>query len=396
MLRVYMDANATTPLLPEVVEAMRPYWMEHFGNASSIHMHGQAAHRAVDQARETLAQFFNCREAEVVFNSGGTEGDNAAIFGLLRPGDHLITTSIEHSAVLQVAERVAARGVEVTFVGPRSSGLIDPVDIQQAVRTPHASKPNTRLISVMLANNETGVLQPVEEIGKIAAEHRAFFHIDAVQGAGKVLFDVKRFGCHLATISAHKMHGPKGVGAMYVRRGTPIEPLLVGGSHERRQRAGTENVPGIVGLGKAAELAMESLEDGTIERLAALRDRLEAGILELPGTHVNGGWDGDKKVPRTANTTNISFEQVEGEAMVIALDLKGVAVSGGSACHSGSTEPSHVLMAMGLDKNAARASLRFSLLKTATDADVDHVLKVVPEAVERLRALSPVAAGTAG
>jgi cysteine desulfurase len=387
LFRVYMDANATTPLLPEVMEAMRPYWMEQFGNASSIHIHGQAAHRAVDHARETLAQFFNCREAEVVFNSGGTEGDNTAIFGLLHPGDHFITTSIEHSAVLQAANRVAERGVEVTFVAPLPSGLMDPMDIERAI------KPNTRLISMMLANNETGVLQPVEEVGKIAAAARAFFHIDAVQGAGKVEFDVKRFGCHLCSISAHKMYGPKGMGAMYVRRGTPIEPMMVGGSHERRQRAGTENVPGIVGLGKAAELAMESLADGTIEKLAGLRDRLEAGILELPGTRVNGGWGGDKKVPRTANTTNIAFEQVEGEAMVIALDLKGVAVSGGSACHSGSTEPSHVLMAMGLDKNAARASLRFSLMKTAIDADVDHVLKVVPEAVERLRALSPVAAG---
>jgi cysteine desulfurase len=376
------------------MEAMRPYWMEQFGNASSIHIHGQAAHRAVDHARETLAQFFNCREAEVVFNSGGTEGDNTATFGLLKAGDHFITTSIEHSAVLQAAERVVARGVEVTFVGPDTSGLIDPMEIESAV------KPNTRLISVMLANNETGVVQPVEEIGRIAAAGRIFFHIDAVQGAGKVRFDVKRFGCHLCSISAHKMHGPKGVGAMYVRRGTPIEALMVGGNHERRQRAGTENVPGIVGLGKAAELAMESLEDGTIERLAGLRDRLEAGILELPGTRVNGGWDTSsdeaKPVPRTANTTNIAFDQVEGEAMVIALDLKGVAVSGGSACHSGSTEPSHVLMAMGLDKNAARASLRFSLMRTATNADVDQVLKVVPEAVERLRALSPVAAGTAG
>jgi cysteine desulfurase len=348
----------------------------------------------VDRARETLARFFNCREAEVVFNSGGTEGDNTAIFGLLRPGDHFITTSIEHSAVLRASDRVAQQGVEVTFVGPQPSGLIDPMEILRAI------KPNTRLISVMLANNETGVVQPVEEIGKIAADRGAFFHIDAVQGAGKVGFDMRRFGCHLFSISAHKMHGPKGVGAMYVRRGTPIEPMMVGGSHERRQRAGTENVPGIVGLGKAAELAMESLEDGTIDRLAGLRDRLEAGVLELPGTRVNGGWarssNGDKRVPRTANTTNISFEQVEGEALVIALDLKGVAVSGGSACHSGSTEPSHVLMAMGLDKNAARASLRFSLMKTATDADVDHVLRVVPEAVEHLRALSPVAAGTAG
>ena len=440
MRRTYMDANATTPLLPEVLEAMRPYWMEHFGNASSIHLHGQHAHRAVDQARETMAEFFNCHAAEVVFNSGGTEGDNTAIFGLLHPGDHFITTSIEHSAVLQAAHRLARDGVETTFVAPSPSGLIDPNDIRRAIR------PETRLISVMLANNETGVLQPVEEIGKLAADHGAFFHIDAVQGAGKVVFDVKRFGCHLLSISAHKMHGPKGVGAMFVRRGTPIEPLLVGGSHERRRRAGTENVPGIVGLAKAAELAMHSLQDGTIDRLAALRDRLEAGVLQIPGTGVNGalltdchpgqaqlsapegqcenspgqaqrspGKDADidlaprrgaansfvypestNPIPRVANTTNIWFDQLEGEALVIALDLKGVAVSGGSACHSGATEPSHVLMAMGLDKTRARASLRFSLLKTATDADVDHVLQVIAEAVENLRELSPVAAGTLG
>ena len=392
MRRVYADANATTPLLPEVVEAMRPYWMEHFGNASSIHLDGQQARAAVDRARETMAAFFNCHAAEVVFNSGGTEGDNTAIFGLLRPGDHFITTSIEHSAILQAAHRMADRGVEVTFVAPQPSGLIDPADILRAIR------PETRLISVMLANNETGVLQPVEEIGKIAAEAGVFFHIDAVQGAGKVEFDVRRFGCHLCSISAHKMHGPKGIGAMFVRRGTPIEPLLVGGSHERRQRAGTENVPGIVGLAKAAELAMHSLEDGTIPRLAALRDRLEAEILRIPGTGVNGasGTAEIRPVPRVANTTNIWFDQLEGEALVIALDLKGVSVSGGSACHSGATEPSHVLMAMGLNKTRARASLRFSLLKTATDADIDHILQVVPEAVEHLRALSPVAAGTLG
>jgi len=390
MPRAYMDANATTPLLPEVMEAMRPYWMERFGNASSIHLDGQQAHAAVDRARETMAAFFNCHAAEVVFNSGGTEGDNTAIFGLLRPGDHFITTSIEHSAILRAADRMAQHGVDTTFVDPAANGLIDPADIQRAIR------PQTRLISVMLANNETGVLQPIEEIGRIAADTGVFFHIDAVQGAGKVVFDVRRFGCHLLSISAHKMHGPKGVGAMFVRRGTPIDPLLVGGSHERRQRAGTENVPGIVGVAKAAELAMASLEDGTIGRLAALRDRLEAGILALPGTGVNGAWDGDKPVPRAANTTNIWFDQLEGEALVIALDLKGVSVSGGSACHSGATEPSHVLMAMGLNKTRARASLRFSLLKTATAVDVDYVLKVVPEAVEHLRALSPVAAGTLG
>jgi cysteine desulfurase len=432
-----MDANATTPLLPEVMEAMRPYWMERFGNASSIHLAGQQARAAVDRARDTMAEFFNCHAAEVVFNSGGTEGDNAALFGLLRPGDHFVTTSIEHSAILEAARRLADKGVEVTYVAPQPSGLIDPEEIRRALC------PETRLISVMLANNETGVLQPVEAIGQIARAVGVFFHIDAVQGAGKVSLDVRRFGCHLCSISAHKMHGPKGIGAMFVRRGTPIEPLVVGGSHERRQRAGTENVPGIVGFAKAAELAMESFEDGTIPRLAKLRDRLESGLLQIPGTGVNGSvisqmvgvpsmprtcscgkggnprtstgflhmdgcasaggpgpdsrtWESTNPVPRVANTTNIWFDQLEGEALVIALDLKGVAVSGGSACHSGATEPSHVLMAMGLDKTRARASLRFSLLKTATEVDVDYVLQVVPEAVERLRALSAVASGTAG
>jgi cysteine desulfurase len=441
MRRVYMDANATTPLLPEVVEAMHPYWMEHFGNASSIHLHGQQARRGVDQARETLAEFFNCHDAEVVFNSGGTEGDNTAVFGLLRPDDHFITTSIEHSAVIQAANKVADRGVETTFVAPLPNGLIDPAAIQRAIQ------PNTRLISVMLANNETGVIQPVEQIGKIAADAGVFFHIDAVQAAGKIPIDVRKIGCHLLSISGHKMHAPKGVGAMFVRKGTPVESLLVGGSHERRRRAGTENVAGIVGLGKAAELAMKSLEDGTIDRVSKLRDRLEAEILRLPGTGVNGAqtsgagvgagapgpshlgtrdsitlgapgpshsgtrdsitlgapgpshlgtWDSTNLVPRAANTTNIWFANLEGEALVISLDLKGVAVSGGSACHSGATEPSHVLMAMGLDKTRARASLRFSLLKTATDADVDYMLQVVPDAVERLRAVSPVEAGTLG
>jgi cysteine desulfurase len=389
MRRVYMDANATTPLLPEVMEAMRPYWLDHFGNASSIHLHGQEARKAVDRARETLAEFFNCHDAEVVFNSGGTEGDNTAIFGLLHPGDHFITTSIEHSAILEASRRMAHHGVETTFVPPLPNGLIDANDILRAIR------PQTRLISVMLANNETGVVQPVVHIGRIAAETGVFFHIDAVQGAGKIPIDVRKIGCHLLSISAHKMFGPKGVGAMFVRRGTPVESLLVGGSHERRRRAGTENVAGIVGLAKAAELAMHSLEDGTIDRLSGLRHKLETEILKISGTGVNGSDDG-KYVPRVANTSNIWFDQLEGEALVIALDLKGVAVSGGSACHSGATEPSHVLMAMGLDKARARASLRFSLLKTATEADVDYVLGVVPEAVERLRALSPVEAGTLG
>jgi len=389
MRRVYMDANATTPLLPEVMEAMRPYWMEHFGNASSIHLHGQQARKAVDQARATLAEFFNCHDAEVVFNSGGTEGDNTAIFGLLHPGDHFITTSIEHSAILEASKRMAHHGVETTFVPPLPNGLIDPNDILRAIR------PQTRLISVMLANNETGVIQPVEQIGKIAADTGVFFHIDGVQGAGKIQIDVRKIGCHLFSISAHKMHGPKGVGAMFVRRGTPVESLLVGGSHERRRRAGTENVAGIVGLGKAAELAMHSLDDGTIDRMGGLRHKLETELLKISGTGVNGS-DDRQYVPRVANTTNIWFDQLEGEALVIALDLKGVAVSGGSSCHAGATEPSHVLMAMGLEKPRARASLHFSLLKTVTEADVDYVLGIVPEAVERLRALSPVEAGTLG
>jgi cysteine desulfurase len=387
MRRVYMDANATTPLLPEVVEAMRPFWSEQFGNASSIHLDGQKARNAIELARETVAEFFNCHPAEVIFNSGGTEGDNTAIFGMLRPGDHFVTTAIEHSAVLQTAEHLKKFGVETTFVAPRSNGLIDPSDISQAIR------PSTRLVSVMLANNETGVRQPVEEIGRIAADANVFFHIDAVQGAGKIPMDMRSFGCHLLSISAHKMHGPKGVGALYVRRGTPLEPLLVGGSHEHRRRAGTENVPGIVGFGRAVELAMHSLEDGTFVRLAALRDRLQAGVLQIPGTGLNGAQDG-LPVHRVSNTTNIWFDHLEGEALVIALDLKGIAVSGGSACRSGATLPSHVLLAMGLDKARARASLRLSLLKTATEADVDFVLSVLPEAVEHLRAIAPVAAGT--
>jgi cysteine desulfurase len=391
MRRVYMDANSTTPLLPEVMEAMRPYWMEHFGNASSIHQNGQQARTAVDRARETVAELFNCHDAEVVFNSGGTEGDNTALFGLLHPGDHLITTSIEHSAILAAAERLAHRGVTTTFVAPDASGLIDPMDILRAV------KPETRLISVMLANNETGVIQPVEEIGRIANQVGAFFHIDAVQGAGKIPIDVRRIGCHVVTISGHKMHAPKGVGAMFLRRGTPLDALLVGGSHERRRRAGTENVPGIVALAKAAELAMHSLADGTIDRMAALRDRLEAGILAaIPGTGVNGAGAAGQAVPRAANTSNIWFDNLEGEALVIALDLKGLSVSGGSACHSGATEPSHVLMAMGLDKTRARASLRFSLLKTVTSDDIDYALAIVTTAVGRLRELAPAMAGTAG
>ncbi len=386
MPRIYMDANATTPLLPEVIDAMRPYWLEAYGNASSIHREGQTARKGVEHARAAVAELLNCRDAEVVFNSGGTEGDNAAIFGLMRPGDHLITTSIEHSAVLAPARKLAESGQDVTFIDPLPSGLISPKSIQAALR------PNTRLISVMLANNETGVLQPIREIAAIARTAGAFLHVDAVQAAGKIPIDVEALGCHLLSISGHKMHAPKGVGALFVRRGTPLDPVQIGGSHERRRRAGTENVPGIVALGRAAELALNSLADGAMLRLAQLRDRLEAGILaQIPRTGVNGAG-----APRVANTTNIWFDLVDTEALVIALDLKDIAVSGGSACASGSTDPSHVLMAMGLDKTRARGSLRFSLLKTITEAEIDRALAIVPAAVLHLRALSPQEAGTAG
>jgi cysteine desulfurase len=379
MRRVYMDANATTPLLPEVLEAMYPYFLEQFGNASSIHFHGQQARAAVERAREQVAALLNCRGAEIVFTSGGTEGDNLALFGLVRPGEHLITTSIEHHAVLHAAERLAERGASVTFLPVNSEGVIDAADVERAIRK------ETKLISVMMANNETGAIQPVEAIGRIAAEADVYFHTDAVQTAGKVPIDVKAIGCDLLTISGHKMHGPQGTGALFVRRGTKIEPLFFGGSHERQRRAGTENLAGLVGLGKAAELALKALREGAPDKMAALRDRFEAGILtRVDEAGINGG--GSTRVP---NTSNLWFDHLEGEALVIALDLKGLAVSGGSACQSGSTEPSHVLTAMGLSAARARASLRFSLTKDSTDADVDFALQLVPAAVSRLRDLSP-------
>lgn len=374
-----MDANATTPLLPEVLEAVRPYFVEQFGNASSIHKHGQQARAAVEHARESVARLLHCRAAEVVFTSGGTESDNLALFGLVKPGEHVITTSIEHHAVLHAAERLRERAIEVTFLPVSAEGIVDPEDVRRALR------PQTTLISVMMANNETGVIQPVEQIGRIAAEADAYFHTDAVQAAGKLAIDVKSIGCDLLSISGHKMHAPQGTGALFVRRGTQLEPMFFGGAHERQRRAGTENLAGIVGLGKAAELAIAGLSDGSIEKLAALRDRLERGILaRVDEAGVNGG-----SLPRVPNTTNLWFDHLEGEALVIALDLKGLAVSGGSACASGATEPSHVLTAMGISTARARASLRFSLMKQTTDADVDFALDVVPAAVGRLRELSP-------
>jgi cysteine desulfurase len=385
MRRIYMDANATTPLLPEVLDAMRPWLLESFGNASSIHQHGQHARAAVEHARESVARLFNSRESEIVFTSGGTESDNLALFGLLKPGGHLITSSIEHHAVLHAAERLEERGVDVTFLPVSGEGAVDPDDVRRALRS------STRLISVMMANNETGVIQPVEEIGRIAQEADVWFHTDAVQAAGKLPIDVKAIGCDLLSVSGHKMHAPQGTGVLFVRRGTRIEPLFFGGAHERQRRAGTENVAGIVGLGKAAELAGEALRDGTMNRVAALRDRLEQGILaRVDGTGVNGG------KPRVPNTSNIFFDDLEGEALVIAVDLKGLAVSGGSACASGATEPSHVLTAMGLLSTRARASLRFSMTKLNTESEIDAALEIVPAAVARLRELAPVNAGTLG
>src|ERR1700722_14807685 len=388
MHRIYLDNNATTPLLPDVFEAMRPYFGEQFGNASSIHHHGQQTRAAVEDARESVAALLGCRASEIVFTSGGTEADNLAVAGLAGTGDHIITSSIEHHAVLLACKHLEEVGVELTVLPVDGRCLVDPDDVRRALRT------NTKLISVMMANNKTGVLQPMEEIGKLAAEAGVSFHTDAVQAAGKVAIEVNRIGCHALSISGHKVHAPQGVGAIYVRKGTQIQPLFYGGRHERSRRAGTENVPGIVGLGKAAQLAKAALERGEgqkegpkeDQKMVVLRDRLQQGILaQVEDAGANG--DG---APRVPNTTNIRFDHIDGEAMVIALDLKGLAVSTGAACSSGAIEPSHVLLAMGLRPDQARASIRFSLGKQTTEADIDMALALVPETVARLRELSPV------
>jgi cysteine desulfurase len=331
-----------------------------------------------------VARLVGSSPAEIVFTSGGTESDNLALFGVVKRGDHLITTTVEHHAVLNVARHLEACGCEVTYVPVDGRGVVDPSDVRRAIRA------NTKLITVMLANNETGVLQPVEEIGKIAAEADIYFHTDAVQAAGKIALDVNRIGCDLLTISGHKIHAPQGVGALFVRKGTKLEPMIYGGRHERSRRAGTENVPGIVGLGKAAELARTGLERGDDTTMATLRDRLERELLAIDSAGSNGGG-----APRVPNTTNVYFEGIEGESLVIALDLKGLAVSTGAACSSGAIEPSHVLTAMGLPGERARASIRFSLGKQNTAADVEFALSLIPETVARLRELSPVWKGAA-
>jgi cysteine desulfurase len=380
MRRVYLDNNATTPVLPEVLETMRPYFGEHFGNASSIHHHGQETRAAVERARESVADLLGCRPAEVVFTSGGTEADNLAIFGLAHPGDHVIASTVEHHAVLNSCKHLEKTGIEVTYLPVDGRGLIDPDDLRRALRS------NTKLVTIMFANNETGVIQPVEEMGRICAEADVYFHTDGVQAAAKVPIRVKDIRCDLLSISGHKIHAPQGVGALYVRKGTTLEPMLHGGSHERSRRAGTENVPGIVGLGKAAELAIQGFENGEASRMAALRDGLENAILQnVESAAVNGG--GALRVP---STTNIYFDYIEGEALIIALDLKGLAVSTGAACSSGAIEPSHVLTAMGLRPDRARASIRFSLGKQNTEEDVDFAIRLVPSSVARLRELSPL------
>lgn len=379
MHRVYLDNNATTPVLPEVFEAMRPYFGEQFGNASSIHHHGQETRTAVESARESVAALLGCAASEIIFTSGGTESDNLAIAGLMRPGDHVITSGIEHHAVFHAVQHLEEVGREITVLPVNEQCLIDPDDVKRALR------PKTRLITIMMANNETGVLQPVEAVGKIVAEAGVLFHSDAVQAAGKIAIDVKAVGCHALSISGHKIHGPQGIGALYVKKGTRLQPLFYGGRHERSRRAGTENVPGIVGLGKAAEIAKQGLQSGASEKLAAMRDRLESAILnQIEATKVNGAG-----APRVPNTSNVRFDHIEGESLVIALDLKGLAVSTGAACSSGAIEPSHVLLAMGMRAEQARASIRFSLGKQTTDQDIDFALSLLPDTVARLRELSP-------
>ena len=392
-MRVYLDYNATTPVAPAVLEAMLPFLGENFGNAGSVHTPGQRARAAVDSARESVAALIGAKPSEIVFTSGGTEADNLALFGSVaiatKSRKHAITTAVEHHAILHTCEEFKRQGVDVTVVPVRQSGewqgIVDPKEIRRALR------PETVLISVMHANNELGVIQPIEEIAPIAAEAGVRFHCDAVQSAGKVPLDVNRLGVDLLSISAHKFCGPKGIGALYVRTGTSLAPRFFGGHAERDRRPGTENVPGIVGIGKAAELARDLLAEDSV-RISTFRDRLEAELLaRIPSARVNGA-----RTQRVPNTTNISFPRAGGEALLISLDLQGIACSTGAACSSGSTEPSHVLLAAGLSREDARSSLRFSLGRPTTAAEIDYAISVIPSVVERIRSLSPRGPAAAG
>jgi cysteine desulfurase len=378
----YFDHNATTPVSREALEAMLPAFAEVYGNASSIHHYGQAAKQKLDAARRQVAEFLRCHPNEIVFTSGGTEADNLAVFGVVRragaPRKHVVTTAIEHPAVLNACAQLEREGVAVTYVRVGSSGVVDPDDIRRALRR------ETVLISVMHANNELGTLQPIREISRIAREAGVIFHSDGVQAAGKAPVNVNELGVDLYAISGHKLYAPKGIGALYVRKGVPLAPLLFGGHHERDRRPGTENVAGAAGLGAAAAWMRENFADLNA-RLCGLRDRLERGILDAaPQARVNCAGS-----PRVPNTSNIQFAGVEGEPLLIALDLKGFAVSSGAACSSGAVEPSHVLTAIGLSREQARSCLRFSLGRSNDAAQVDALVEAVAVAVAHLEKLSP-------
>lgn len=384
--RVYLDYNATTPVHPAVVEAMTKVLREDFGNPSSVHHFGQRAKSAMDQARSSVASLIGADPSEVVFTSGGTESDNFAIRGAAEALDatrrrHLIATTIEHEAVLNTLKALARRGRPTTLLRVDSTGIVAPDALKEALTD------DTAVVSVMHANNEIGTIQPILELARIAHDRGALFHTDAVQTAGKVAVDVKALDIDLLSISAHKFYGPKGVGALWIRRGLRLLPLLTGGKHERSRRAGTENVAGIVGMGVAASLAAAKIDEEA-KRISALRDRLEEGVLRaVPGTTVNGA-----RSPRVPNTTNISFDRIEAESLLIALDLEGVAVSTGSACSSGTLEPSHVLKAMGFPPHRTQNSIRFSLGAANTEADVDRVVAILPGIVDKLRSLTRVPA----
>jgi len=378
--RIYLDNSATTRVDQAVLDAMVPCFLENFGNASSIHTFGQEARAAVEESRRALADLLGADTREIVFTSGGTESDNTALWGIFRsgykPGNHIITTKIEHPAILATCKALQSAGGEITCVPVDASGRVDPAAVAGAIRD------TTVLISVMHANNETGMIQPIEEISALARERGIVMHTDAVQSVGKIPITVRELGADLLSLSGHKIHAPKGIGALYIRKGTKLVPFMTGGSHERKRRAGTENVPGIVGLGAAARLALERLPE-MATRIAALRDRLEAHVLsDIPGVRVNGSG------ARLPNITNLSFKNLEGEAAVIALDLEGVAASTGSACSSGSLEPSHVLIAMGLRPEVVQGSLRFSLCCHNTDAEIDRAVETLKNVTKRLRGLS--------
>jgi cysteine desulfurase len=382
MRRIYADHNATTPLAPEVLDAMLPYLREHFGNASSVHIFGRECRAAIDDARVRMAGLLGAQESEIIFTGGGTEADNTAVFGVARAarprGRHIIASSIEHHAVLHACQYLEKTGeCDVTYLPVNRDCLVDPGDLRKAIRQ------DTVLVSVMSANNETGTIQPVKELAGIARERGVPFHTDAVQSFGKIPVNVNDWGVDLLSISAHKFYGPKGVGALYIRRGVKIDPLLFGGSHENDRRAGTENVAGIVGLAKAAELAVAKMPEEQC-RLFGLCEKLAAGI-QLPGVHRNG-----HPKQRIGNTINFSFEGCEHEGLLLGLDLEGVAVSSGSACAVGSLEPSHVLKAMGLPHELARAAVRFSFGRNNTAADVGYILEAVARVVERLRQFARV------